>query len=138
MPAEGGEAVQVTKHGGYVALESLDGKVVFFSKDVWLSSIWKVPVNGGKEEKVQESVLGQAFAVARKGIYFVSPHFDGSSTIDFHSFESGKVTTIATIRSTATVFVAGWGMSVSPDERDLLYTQFDQSSSNLMLVENFR
>ena len=138
MPASGGEAIQVTKRGGYVAFESADGKFVYFSRDIWQSSIWRVPVEGGEEEKVQDSVLGQAFAVARNGIYFASPNLDGSSTIQFHSFATGKVTTLATIRSSdvATPSV-GWGLSVSPDERSLLYTQYSQASSSLMLVENF-
>jgi hypothetical protein len=30
------------------------------------------------------------------------------------------------------------GMAVSPDERWVLYTQEDQRSSDIMLVENFR
>jgi Tol biopolymer transport system component len=32
MPAAGGPAVQVTKKGGYVAVESTDGRLVYYSK----------------------------------------------------------------------------------------------------------
>ena len=133
MPAEGGDAVQVTKHGGYVAFESLDGKSVYFSKEVFLTSIWRIPVGGGEETKVLDSVLGYAFAVGDKGIYFVAPHPDGSSTVRLHSFAAGKDITIAEIHKPL-----WWGLSVSLDERYILYTQTDQAGSDLMLVEHFR
>jgi hypothetical protein len=42
------------------------------------------------------------------------------------------VTTIAAIHRPV-----HWGLSVSPDERYLLYTQVDQSVGDLMLGENF-
>jgi Tol biopolymer transport system component len=32
MPAEGGEAVRVSKHGGHIAYESLDGEFVYFAR----------------------------------------------------------------------------------------------------------
>ncbi len=130
MPADGGEAVQVTKRGGYVAFESLDSRFVYFSKDLWQTSIWRIPAGGGEETNIVKSAT--VFAVASKGIYFIAPHSDGSSTVQFHSFATGKVTTIAAIHRPV-----HWGLSVSPDERYLLYTQVDQSVGDLMLAENF-
>ena len=44
MPAQGGEAIQVTRKGGLYASESPDGKWLFYSKPSagdW--AIWKVP-----------------------------------------------------------------------------------------------
>jgi len=72
--------------------------------------------------------------VANKGIYFEQSIRDRSTSVRFLAFATGKVTTIATIRRP----VADLGLSVSPDERYLLYTQVDQTGSDLMLVENFR
>jgi Tol biopolymer transport system component len=131
MPAEGGEAVQVTKHGGYVAFESLDGKFVYFSKDLWQTSIWRIPVGEGDEANIVKATAG--FAVARRGIYFIAPHSDRSSALQFQSFATSKVTTVAAIHRPIEP-----GLSVSPDERYVLYTQVDQSGNDLMLVENFR
>ena len=132
MPADGGQAIQVTKHGGRIGFESLDGTFVYYSKGLELTDLWRVPAGGGEETKILDSVWGMAFAVARKGIYFVAPHPDGSSAVQFYSFATGNVTSIATIRRPV-----DWGMSVSPDERSILYTQIDEAGSDLMLVENF-
>jgi eukaryotic-like serine/threonine-protein kinase len=133
MRADGGNAFQVTKHGGYVSFESLDGKFVYFSKDLDATSLWRVPVEGGEETKIVESAIGRAFAVARKGIYFVAPNPDGSSAVQFYSVGTGKRSTIALIHRPV-----GFGLSLTPDERYVLYTEADQSGSDLMLVENFR
>jgi Tol biopolymer transport system component len=131
MPADGGEALQVTKHGGYVAFESLDGKFVYFSKDFTQTSIWRIPAGGGEEANIVKSTAG--FAVTSRGIYFMAPHSDGSSVLQFHNFVTGKVTTVAAIHRPIPP-----GLSVSPDERYVLYTQADQSGTDLMLVEYFR
>lgn len=122
---------RLPRMAGTSALESLDGKFLYFSKDLWGTSIWRIPAGGGEETNIVKSAAG--FAVASKGIYFIAPHSDGSSAVQFHSFATGKVTTIAAIHRPV-----HWGLSVSPDERYVLYTQVDQSIGDLMLVENFR
>ena len=107
--------VQMTKYGGYVAFESLDGKFVYFSKDFWQTSIWRIPAGRGGEANVVKSSAG--FAVASRGIYFITPHSEGSSVLQFHDFATGKVTTVAAIHRRIQP-----GLSVSLDERYVLYT----------------
>jgi hypothetical protein len=63
----------------------------------------------------------------------VAPQADGSSAVEFQSFATGKMTTIAMVHRQVL-----FGLSVSPDERFILYTQVDQGGTDLMLVENFR
>ena len=77
--------------------------------------------------------MGQAFAVAVKGVYFVAPHPNGTSAVQVLSFATSKVTTLGVIHRPV-----GFGLSVSPDERFILYTQVDQAGSDLMLLGNFR
>jgi len=71
MPAEGGEAVQVTHKGGSIPLESPDATVVYYQKTMSDSDVWKVPVAGGEETRV----LGPAglflFAAVADGVYFI-------------------------------------------------------------------
>ena len=56
MPAEGGQAVQMTKQGGHMALESPDGKTLYYAKSCDVPGLWKVPVQGGEETRVLEQL----------------------------------------------------------------------------------
>src|SRR5262245_19732893 len=49
MPAEGGEAFQMTKQGGFEPVESPDGRWLYFTQDRGSSSIWRMPTAGGAE-----------------------------------------------------------------------------------------
>jgi Tol biopolymer transport system component len=72
VPASGGKAVQVTHKGGFMALESPDGKWVYYMKSNTATSLWKIPVEGGEETQVLASVARRSFAVVDGGIYFIS------------------------------------------------------------------
>ncbi|HVN78659.1 MAG TPA: protein kinase [Terriglobia bacterium] len=134
VPSGGGKEVQVTKAGGNMAYESLDGKVLYYWKEVD-SGIWKMPVSGGDESQVLPSVAARrCFYVVREGIYFIpGPGADGKYAIQFLSFATGKVKTVAPMSGPP--FLGG--LSVSPDGRSLLFSQNDEAGSDLMLVENF-
>jgi eukaryotic-like serine/threonine-protein kinase len=68
MPADGGEAVQVTRKGGWRPRLSRDGKVVYYlAPDS--ADVWKVARGGGDETRVLGPVA--EFAVASEGIYFI-------------------------------------------------------------------
>ena len=136
MPATGGEAVQITRHGGDVPQESPDGRFVYYEKG-WPAqcSVWRVPAGGGEEVKVLDSTHRFAgWTVGKQGIYFFTPRdAKGRSDICLYRFATGQTSRILTIERDAYYRIA-----VSPDERTILYGQFDQAGSDLMLVENFR
>jgi Tol biopolymer transport system component len=136
MPAIGGNAVQITRNTGDVPQESPDGKFIYFQKGWPLQcSVWKVPVVGGKETVVLDSVhcAGQ-WTVWERGIYFFRPPDEkGRSDICLYEFATGTTSKILTIERRIGSYIAS-----SADGRKILYTQFDQSGSDLMLVENFR
>jgi len=93
-----------------------------------------MPVSGGEESQVLPSVFWRNFSLVKDGIYFIpDPGTDWKSSIQFLSFATGKVKTVTPVSRFPTE-----GLSVSPDGRFLLFTQRDETGSDLMLVENFR
>jgi Tol biopolymer transport system component len=135
IPAGGGEATQLTRRGGYQAIESPDSQWVYYVKSADdFTSLWKVPREGGEETQVLESVFGQSFVIVNEGIYFIPrPDHAGRSSLQFFNFVTKKIRSITTIE-----MPAGYFLSISPDGRWILYSQNDQTGSDLMLVENFR
>jgi Tol biopolymer transport system component len=136
VPVDGGDAVRITQNGGDAPQESPDGRFVYFEKG-WPShcSVWKVPAGGGEEVKVIDSAHSFAgWTVGKQGIYFFTPPDEqGRSDIRLYEFVTGKTSKIMTIDRNV-----GYRIAVSPDERTILYGQYDQAGSDLMLVENFQ
>ncbi|MBI1791298.1 MAG: serine/threonine-protein kinase [Acidobacteria bacterium] len=123
--------VQVTRSGGYAALESPDGKTLYFTKRNE-PGVWKVPVEGGEESRVIPSLDDWGnFDLNGRGIYFI-PNRSVNAPIQFYNFADGGIKTLA-----QTVGTPGFGLTVSPDRRTVLYSQVDQQTSELALV-NFR
>jgi Tol biopolymer transport system component len=140
VPAQGGEAVQITRQGGFVGFESLDGKYVYYIKPFPTQGIWRVPVDGGEELQVLDSFKSQNlgdWAVVNEGIYFINDlEAKDGVAIQFFDFATRRVRQVAGLGK---VQIFEHGIAVSPDRRQILYTQKDgQGSSDIMLVENFR
>jgi hypothetical protein len=101
IPAEGGEAVQVTRKGGHIAFESLEGKFVYYAKPTSGGSVWRVPVNGGEEISVLESptIPADWWRIVNEGIFFVdlqqTPKRRHKWFVKFFSFDTRRVTQIA-------------------------------------------
>ena len=148
-PAAGGEAVQVTKKGGFVGFESPDGKFVFYEKPEGSprdpAAVWRVPAEGGEEVAVLDSprpVKGGAWAAVEQGIYFIdverSEALVAEGFLKFFHFHTGRVTRIASLGEQLATTTGQVQVAVSPDGGWILYTQQDQRGADLMLVENFR
>ena len=124
----------MTRNGGGTAFESPDGKSVYYTKGIFQGALWKMPASGGEESQVLPSVHLRAFALVNDGIYFIpEPSTDGKYSIQFLSFATAKVKVVAPLSGKPAE-----GLSVSPDGRSILFSQFDEAGSDLMLVENFR
>ena len=134
MPAEGGPEVQVTRNGGDLGIEAPDGTLYYTRQEGDDVGVWKLLPGGRSEQVLPSCFLITNLDVTATGIYVTPrPKADGSTTVQRVRFADGKVETVAELPS------AIWfGLSVSPDERTILYSQVDRVESNLMLVDRLR
>ncbi len=142
-----GRPVQVTRNGGFRAVESPDGKFLYFanraasaaSGPAARGSLWRVPVAGGEEVEVAPALLPQSgFEVTGRGVYYLLPAAEGGRTLHLFDFAARTSRLVATLAPDKALMRGAGAFSVSPDGRYLLYTQVDQRGSDLMLLENFR
>jgi serine/threonine protein kinase/Tol biopolymer transport system component len=140
VPAEGGEAKQVTRKGGFHAIESLDGAFLYYSKWGGASNaagdgIWKVPVQGGPETRILDrEIIWPNWDLAAGGIYFLTRSGPEEWPIERLDLATGEVTPVFTYRNSD----RHYSLTVSPDEHLILFGIRPWPEGDLMLVENFR
>jgi dipeptidyl aminopeptidase/acylaminoacyl peptidase len=137
IPANGGEAIQVTRDGGFGPRESPDGKFLYYAKALSYASLWRIPVEGGQPTKVLESLSSHLnVAIVDSGIYFVPATTAVGSSIHFLDLATNKIVPVASFEKALNLGEQG-GLAVSPDRKWLLYTRVDEGGSELMIVERF-
>jgi Tol biopolymer transport system component len=137
MPVAGGPAVQVTHHGGFAAFESPDGKFLFYAKGLTLPGIWRIPTGGGEETAVINSLQAGYWgfwSVVKDGIYYLDSKTKAS--VAFYDFDSRRITRLFDLEKPPAPQAPA--LAVSHDRRSLLYTQLDELSSDVIVVEDFR
>jgi Tol biopolymer transport system component len=135
MRADGSDPRQITRGGGYRAVESVDGKAIFYAKtdDFDATSLWTAGANGGNERMLVPTLHRQNIAPVASGVYISTNRgLQGGPEILFYRFAD---------RTTRTVYrpsrPVSLGLSIAPDESWLLFTQVDGSGTDLMLLEGF-
>ncbi len=126
------EGRQVTRDGGVEAQESQDGQDLYFTR-VDTLGLWKMPVRGGEAVLVisdfSPSDWGN-WVVGAAGIYFVQ---HSTKAIAFYAFASGTITALYT--PTKTISFIGPALTVSPEERLILFGQIERSEDEIMLLD---
>jgi Tol biopolymer transport system component len=136
-PSGGGDATLLAAfQDPRTPIESPDGKVLYFPWSLNDATMMMLALNrpDATPQQVPEmpKISDEArWAVMPNGIYF-SPH-DNPRSISFYDFAT---------KHTREIFSAdkdlAEGLSISPDGRYMLYSQDDESNSDIMLVNNFR
>jgi dipeptidyl aminopeptidase/acylaminoacyl peptidase len=139
MPSTGGEAVQVTRGGGFYSQESWDGRDLYYARRGSDTGIWRVPVSGGDETEVLPGPFEGHYewTLSRSGIYYATTRDltrGEDYTIRYLDLASGRASELYRKQGASE---HAW-LAVSPGEEWLLFTESEPSTSELMLVENFR
>ena len=138
IPKEGGEAIQITKNGGRIAMESPDGRWLYYTKvtpdnnapyDRW--SIWRMATAepGGKEFMILDDVHFRNWVVVDRGIYYQRMLPDGF-LIEYFDFSANETSMIAQIDGNPSQI-----MDVSSDQSWLLFSKEVNEESDIYIIE---
>jgi hypothetical protein len=131
FPVGGGAPIRLTFNGGEAPLESPDGQWVYYMK-TGTDSLWRCSTEGGREEPVLNTREINSFAVVPGGVYYLYKEGPQRFSLDFLRVSTHTISHIAVVPGPV-----GLGLTVSPDESEILYTKV-QPGSEMMLVESFR
>jgi Tol biopolymer transport system component len=131
---ETGEIRQVTRDArGSYAVESPDGRTVYFSKPESELGLWRVSAAGGAPSQVLPNLARRTlFAVRNEGIYYMERE-PRSIVLKLRQSSDGKDRELY-----RTKVIPNWGFSFSPDGRKVLFSQQDILTSEVLLIKNFR
>ncbi len=114
-------------------MESPDGSLFYFTRGA-SKSLWRIPVEGGEEEQILESMYSGIYDVVEDGVYFVPASTPKAGfSLHFFRFATGAVEPIHDLERQPV-----GTMSVAPDGRSILFGQLEPMEADIMLVENFR
>jgi hypothetical protein len=142
VSSDGGQAIRLTRNGGFEPRESPDGRYLFYLDRHpaglaigGTARLMRAALDGGQEELVLERVRPFLWSVTGTGIVFVTrePDFDA---IDVYRFSDQRVARVGRLRFR----IPGnfTHMTVSRDGRWALATKMERFDSDLMLLDNFR
>ena len=135
-PASGGQKVLVSSDPDSIGpMESSDSHEVYFAERELNALLMKVSLEHSNSAPLANGLLRVSkwslWAIAAGGIYFVPA--DAPMSVNYFDFTTRKIRQVFKIGKNFDE-----GLSVSPDGHWLLYSQFDEEDSDIMLVDHFR
>jgi hypothetical protein len=138
VPPKGGTAVEVVRAPSSVPKESPDGEYLYFMRSVLgQDRLWQTRPDGSGERLIDGIPPGRYwddFFPVAGGVYFIANEGlrQGIEFYDLHTKQTHQIYVPEKPPDPSSS-----GLSVSTDRTWLLYSQVDESASDLMLVENF-
>jgi Tol biopolymer transport system component/DNA-binding winged helix-turn-helix (wHTH) protein len=135
IPAAGGKPVQLTTKGGFIAKQAPDGKI-YYTRPAGRNQLWSIDPDGKNEARIPgiPEMAWPAFEVTARGIYYIDP-ISGDDAIHFYNFGTRKTEVALKLPGRAQPYAAQ--ISISPDEKSLLYSQTTHDEADIVLVEGF-
>jgi Tol biopolymer transport system component len=139
---DGGEAIRVTRNGGFEPKESADGRYLFYLDRPpnrlavdGTARLIRAPLAGGQQELVLERIRPFLWSVTDQGILFLQrePDFDA---INLYRFSDKRVTRLGKLGFRVPDIYTM--MTASRDGRWVLATELVRFDSDLMSINNFR
>jgi hypothetical protein len=130
-----GQETRVTRHGGLLAIESYDGRTIYYSK-MEGGGLWSIPASGGPEELVTSALhrgYWGHFAVTDAGIYLLDVDATPRPTVMYYSFQTRTLAPVLQVEEQPYPWVAN--LSASRDGLILLFAQWTPQSQ-IEMVEN--
>jgi Tol biopolymer transport system component len=140
VSSDGGQAVRLTRNGGFEPRESPDGRYLFYLDRspgglTTEGRLMRVPLAGGQEEVVLERIRPFLWSVTDTGIVFVTRETDFDA-IDLYRFSDQRVARVGRLGfRTPGRFPH---MTTSRDGRWALATKMVRFDSDLMRLDKFR
>ncbi|MGB2714733.1 MAG: hypothetical protein WBC51_11170 [Vicinamibacterales bacterium] len=139
---DGGQAIRLTRSGGFEPRESTDGRYLFYLDRHPMglaidgtARLMRIPLVGGQAEPVLERVRPFLWSVADTGIVFVTREQDFDA-IDVYRFSDRTVTRAGRLAFPLPGIFRN--MTGSRDGRWVLATNMVRFDSDLMQLDNFR
>jgi len=114
-------STQVTHHGGFLGMESYGGRYLYSVK-YFCSGIWRMPIDGGEEERITdlpELWFFEVLGPIGERLYFFDVSASPRPAIKFYDFKSRRTTIV--LEPEGETMECTPGISFSRDGRTLLY-----------------
>ncbi len=131
LPAAGGAPQQVTHDGGYLALESADGEMLYYTK-YGEERLFRLPLTGGEPGEVEHSqgLIGfEHWTVAAGALYMAIADADGTGVV---RLEDGREPDMVRRLDDARLMA---GFTVDPAGDSLLVAEITRLEADLWRVE---
>lgn len=133
MPVGGdiASAVAVTGPDAQEAIESPDGRWLYYAKDRAHPGLFRIPVSGGAEQKAADGIREGWWDVAIPGLYWIRQQ-GGEFSVESLPFGANKAVRLAALPEDGGIWS---GFTVSADGSTFYWSQTTRHSVDVMLLD---